>query len=88
MFFLDFLVQTECEKYRRKEDGGHYETQEDGCRGVEVLVDLRRPNERHAPENHGDDTREMNDVGSVFHAAKVRFFEIVFSKWNNSARFL
>ena len=85
---LDFLVEAENEEQRRQENGGHYEAQEDGRRGVEVFINLRGPHERHPPKNHGKDARKMNDVSFVFHTAKLRFFEIVFSKWNISARYL
>ena len=88
MFRLYFLVEAEDEEYGGQENGGHHETQENGRRGVEVLVDLRGPHERHAPEDHGENASQMNDGCVVFHAAKVRFFEIVFPKWNISARFL
>ena len=88
VFPLYFLVEAENEKYGRQENGGHHEAQENGRRGVVVFLNLCGPYERHAPENHGRDASQMNDGCAVFHAAKVRFFEIVFSKWNNSARFL
>lgn len=88
MFFLDFFVQSEGKKYGREENCGYDKPQKDGRSGVEVLVDLCRPNERHAPENHGNNACEMNYIAPVFHAAKLRFFEIVFPYWNISARFL
>ena len=78
VLFLDFFVQVESEKYRREKDSGDNETQEDGSGGVEVLIDLCRPNKRNPPEDHGDNTCEVNNICSVFHAAKLQFFEIVF----------
>ena len=88
MFPLDFLVEAKNEEDGRQEDSGHHEAQENGRRGVEVLVDLCGPHERHAPKNHGRDASQMYDESLVFHAAKLQFFKIVFPNWNISARFL
>ena len=72
MFPLDFFVETENKEYGGEEYRSHHQAQEDGRRGIEALVDLCRPDERHAPEYHGYDAGDMNNEPLVFHAAKVQ----------------
>ena len=76
---MDFLVETESKENQGEENGGHHQAQENSRRWVEVLIDLHGPNKRYSPENHCSNASKVNDVVSVFHAAKVQFFEIAFS---------